>query len=413
MSSFDVALQGRIGATSALPSRCDVRLSHCGEKKFGNSSDVAWIVACTSFFGHFLAVPRAPPHPLRRLSRAAPHAHTEMAGTLQQQAQEAWARVAPHLQQVRGLAARAATALTAAALQQGDRVVQHLRTADSSTLATYSAAAGMLVLLANHLGQPQRALPRRRLFLAANAVKHAMGNGADVLADRGIGVSDHVLVACQAMEAVEIMSYCNLLRAETFFIDGREQSSAVAFALRVRPSLFVYDSDVVAPQSVHAIATALQNAGCTCSMVAVQEAAVPSHAQYHTVFHKAMTSSARTEIRSPELAAGNGTSPNGRYSLFDTPGRPPASKGFESAQRSLAYDTSTSYATKPKKDATKRDSDLFTELGSAVVGLFGQKKTDDKTTRLEKALHGDSQFDHEFDQRYQKSHDGGSGLLSL
>jgi hypothetical protein len=356
---------------------------------------------------------------------------------LLQQAQESWARLAPHLEQVRALVARAATGvqpavqpLTTAALRvahAGARgvapVLQHLRTADGSTLATYSAAAGMLVLFANHLRQPKQVLPRRRLFLPSIAIKHAMGNGADVLADPqtfGISAGSHVLVACQAMEAVEVMSYCNLLRAETYFIDGKEQSSAVAFALRVRPVLFVYDSDVVAPQNVRAIASALKNAGCKCVMIAVQEMIEPSHAQYNTVFHKAMTSSARTshqDASKPEAGAGNGTSP---YSFFDAPSRSPGTKAGESlralegVERSLAYGTTSSATIKSKKDAaSKRDSDIFQELGSAVVGLFGQKKAEDKTKVLEKALRGDSQFDREFDQRYKPGPSGGAGLLAL
>ena len=48
--------------------------------------------------------------------------------------------------------------------------------ADGSTLATYSAAAGMLVLFASHLRQPKQVLPRRRLFLPSIAIKHAMDN---------------------------------------------------------------------------------------------------------------------------------------------------------------------------------------------------------------------------------------------
>ena len=105
---------------------------------------------------------------------------------MQQQVQEAWARLVPHLEQVRALAALAATGvqpLTSAAfdvVKIGARgvapVLQHFRTADGSTLATYSAAAGMLVLFASHLRQPKQVLPRRRLFLPSIAIKHAMDN---------------------------------------------------------------------------------------------------------------------------------------------------------------------------------------------------------------------------------------------
>ena len=61
-------------------------------------------------------------------------------------------------------------------------------------------------------------LPRRRLFLPSIAIKHAMGSGADVLADPqtfGISAGSHVLVACQAMEAVEKASSMKHLIPET------------------------------------------------------------------------------------------------------------------------------------------------------------------------------------------------------
>lgn len=137
----------------------------------------------------------------------------------------------------------------------------------------------MLLQFASNLRDPEQVLPRRSLFLPSIAIKRAMGMGADVLADPrtfGIGAGVHVLVACQAIEEMALMSCCNLLRAETYLIDGTEQSSAGAFALRVRPELFVYDSDVVAPQSVGVIASALENAGCKCEMLAVQEMNEPS-----------------------------------------------------------------------------------------------------------------------------------------
>jgi hypothetical protein len=80
----------------------------------------------------------------------------------------------------------------------------------------------------------------------------------------------------------------------------------------------------------------------------------------------------------------------------------------------MAYGTTSSATIKSKKDTgSKRDSDIFQELGSAVVGLFGQKKAEDKTKVLEKALRGDSQFEREFDQRYKPGPSGGAGLLAL
>ena len=186
---------------------------------------------------------------------------TESADSLAQHAQAMWARVPP---QVRAMAEKAVVAvqpLTRPLLQHGGRVVTHLQSTNSSTLASYSAVAGILYLYMQSRRQAQKPKARRRLFLAANSVKHSTGAGSDILNERGLVPGAHTLIAARAMEAVEVFSFCNLVRAESFFIDGKEQSSSVAFALRVRPAIFVYDSEVISLQTVRAIVRALKDNG--------------------------------------------------------------------------------------------------------------------------------------------------------
>jgi len=161
--------------------------------------------------------------------------------------QEAWFRVSdvvsPHIQAAASAVQPAANALVRFSLP----FVAHIRGQDSPTLATYSAAAGLALLYVQHrrstaIIHSSKVPSRRRLYLSSSAVTHASVTGAESLTDLGVTASSQVLIAAQSMEAVEIFAYCALLRAESVLIEGSDLSSSVAFALRVRPVLLVYDT---------------------------------------------------------------------------------------------------------------------------------------------------------------------------
>lgn len=362
-----------------------------------------------------------------------------MAAAVQARLNDAWDAVsaavgeaAPRLRALAQQASAMAGPTAQSLIQHG---VQHLRTADGETLAVYSAAAGMAVLYLNSRFRSPPP-PRRRLFLGANAINSAQGTAARALEERGLGSGHQVLIAARSMEAVEMWQFCSLLRAEPFLIDGGDQGSAVAFALRVRPHWFVYDSDVIAIETVHGIAKALKDNGCTCVMLAVAEKAVPSHVMYNSVLGSAMPGSRSSPIGkvqqknvSPEFVplVPSRLGESSGFKLFSDS----VESNLGSRQRGAAntkpyvpdplyatsYPASSSqreHTTSAGMDAnTSRDSDIFAEFGSAVVGLFGGKTAaaagaqppkSTQSVSLQRAL--DSQLNEEVGNRLSTRSDG-------
>lgn len=337
---------------------------------------------------------------------------------MQRQAQEAWDRLALQVCALASKASAAVQPVVDGLMQKGapaELLIEHFRNATSSTLATYGCSALLAALYLNYCREDRSPLPRRRLFLAGSTVRNSSPNGADILAERGVIAGDQVLIAARAMETVEVWSFCSMLRADCFLIDGRDGSSAVAFALRVRPVLLIYDSDVVAPSTVTAISKALMENGCKCGMLAVSTKADPSHATYGTVFAKAINVRASPAL--PVNGGGAGNSPgklnasDKNFELFSPPGS--SNDRHNNMQKKYAYDA---YASNTKSSAAKksRDSDVFSEFGNAVVGLFGGR-TDNGNARdapgsTARAL--DSSFNNEVKSRVREGQDG-KPLLSL
>ena len=334
------------------------------------------------------------------------------------------------VQQASAMAGPTAERLLQQGVQRGQHLLLHLRTADGETLAVYSAAAGMAILYLNsRFRSPPPA--RRRLFLGANAINSAQDTAARALEEQGLGSGHQVLIAARSMEAVEMWQFCSLLRADPFLIDG-DQGSAVAFALRVRPHWFVYDSDVIAIETVQGIAKALKDNGCACVMLAVAEKAAPTHVMYNSVL-----GSARPGSRSSPKVQQKNVSPafvplvpsrlgeSSSFKLFSDS----VESNLDSRQRGAAntkpyapdplyatsYPASSSqqkHTTSAGMDAnTSRDSDIFTEFGSAVVGLFGGKTApaaqppkSSQSVSLQRAL--DSQLNAEVGNRSSTRSDG-------
>jgi hypothetical protein len=331
---------------------------------------------------------------------------------MQQQAQAAWDQIAP---QMRALASKASAAVKPVfdgLSQKGaptERLIEHLRTADNPTLATYGCGALLAALYLNYRREDHSPLPRRRLFLAGSTVRHSASNGADTLAERGVIAGDQVLIAARAMEAVEIWSFCSLLRAECNMIDGKDDGSSVAFALRVRPVALVYDTDVIAASTVNAISKALKDNGCKCGMFAVSAKADPSHATYGTVFSKAVSMRS-----SPALPNRGGANSPGSFSNGKTSLPPSTNDRYNNMQKIYAYDAYASNSQSSSGKKPRDSSDVFSEFGNAVVGLFGGRNDNGnaKETQGRTARTLDSSFNDEVKNRMREGQDG-KPLLSL
>ena len=349
---------------------------------------------------------------------------------MQARLEDAWERVSSAaseaVPQLRALAQRA-SAMAGPTAERGRLLIEHLRTAENETLAVYYAAAGMVALYLSSRWQGSSPPPRRRLFLGAGGIRSTEQSAASLLAERGLDAGKQVLIAARSMEAVEMWQFCSLLRADAYLIDGSDPGSAVAFSLRVRPHWFVYDSEVIALDTVHSIAKALKDNGCACFMLAVAEKAAPAHVLYSAVLGSAMPGSRVASPNVKGLPPQRNVSPafvpvesspsggNGSFRLF-------TDSNVSSQLRGKSYVPDPLYATSypdppPSSQnmtstaagGTTRDSDIFTEFGTAVVGLFGapppaSHPRSTQSISLQRAL--DYQLNEEVGNRSSRRSDG-------
>ena len=136
----------------------------------------------------------------------------------------------------------------------------------------------------------------------------------------------------------------------------------------VQPSLFVYNSAMVAPDMVEAISKALKDAGCgACAM-----RGVANRAEYGAIFGQAMGA----------LQEGSPSKPIGV--LVGNPEEAVQDTRILEEARMAPVPSSTPSNFKGKDK--KRESDIFAEFGTAVVGFFGGVATPSKDSEVAQEL---------------------------
>jgi hypothetical protein len=251
-------------------------------------------------------------------------------------------------------------------------------------------------------------------------VRRGSTAGAEILAKHaGVGRSTTVLIAGCAMEAVELWSFCGILQAESVLINGNDVGRAVDFAVRLKPVLFVYDTRVISPRSIRAIGAALKGIGQDCSMLAVTDKVDPSHGQYSAIFGNHLASCSLSDQDVTARACGtrqdrsilSDAAEHERSSSRVPQVTPSPSATSESSQPWLTLDAQPN----SKKQDIKRESDIFAEFGTAVVGFFAGTPTAPPPPSTP-TTHGQNSTEAHFDTEVEKrTHSGSDGkaLLSL
>jgi hypothetical protein len=147
--------------------------------------------------------------------------------------------------------------------------------------------AGKLYYASSAAGPGRSTTGQETNFVDSGMLKEKEHAGEHALEEVGVKPGDVVMVATQAIEAVELYTFCSAAKAKVVVL-GAGQSLAAASSLAVShaPKVFVYDTRVM-PGATR-VEAAMKAAGLQCQMIFVAGerekkrllAAHPSHLPY-------------------------------------------------------------------------------------------------------------------------------------